>query len=581
MKRHNPPRLSRPYSSAGFLLPLLVSAEPTVALETTGAQPPTVVSPIGGAFLVNSPDGGVEMIFAQASGDAREVARKRTTDHGRSWSQPESVLKLPGPGWGAPLPLLTKSGELQFFWMVARGARRKPAVDYFIDVWQAHSSTGQSVWTKPQRIFEGYVGSINGMTQLRGGRIVLPFAYWVGGRPEAPPTGANITITVYSDDGGKTWKQSPAKLTAPCYENYNGSNYGAVEPTIIELKDGRVWMLIRTQTGCLYESFSPDGADWSEPKPSRFCSSDSPAWLVRLPDGRIVLFWNNCENTSRIDGQGVYTNRDALHAAISSDEGKTWRGYREVCRDPLRNESPPKRGDRGTAYPYAVATKDNKVLVVTGQGQGRRSILLVDPEWLCQTRCQDDFSGGLDGWCVFKAFGRPKGWWRDRTVGPRLVDHPDRPGAKVLHIRRPDEKDGDGAVWNFPLGRQGKLTVRLRLQPGFGGGSIALADRFIQPNDNVGEKKVLVTLPLGRDGALPGEGKLVPGRWHALDLNWDLDKAACNVVVDGKPACTLPMSKAPSPGVCYVRFRSTANAIDAAGCLIESVEADVSVGTTR
>jgi len=29
----------------------------------------------------------------------------------------------------------------------------------------------------------------------------------------------------------------------------------AVEPTILQLKDGRVWMLIRTQTGWLYESF--------------------------------------------------------------------------------------------------------------------------------------------------------------------------------------------------------------------------------------------------------------------------------------------------------------------------------------
>ena len=118
-------------------------------------------------------------------------------------------------------------------------------------------------------------------------RIVVPFAYWVGGRPSAPPTGSNITTTVYSDDDGRTWRQSPAKLTAPCYEGYNGSNYGACEPTILELADGRVWMLIRTQTGRLYESFSPDGAEWSQPEPSRFCSSNSPGWLLRLPDRRI------------------------------------------------------------------------------------------------------------------------------------------------------------------------------------------------------------------------------------------------------------------------------------------------------
>ncbi len=343
----------------------------------------------------------------------------------------------------------------------------------------------------------------------------------------------------------------------------------------MELKDGRVWMVIRTQTGWLYESFSNDGAAWSEAKPTPFCSSDSPAALVRLSDGRIALFWNNCENTSRIDGQGVYTNRDALHGAVSDDEGRTWRGYREICRDPLRNESPPKRGDRGTSYPYPVATKDGKVLVVTGQGSGRRHALLVDPAWFCETHTRDDFSAGLDGWCVFKAFGPAKYWWRDRVQGARLIDHPAKTGAKVLQVRRPDDKDGDGAVWNFPAGRQGTLTVRLLIQPGFGGGSVALADRFIQPNDDVGEKKVLVTLPIRADGELPGGTKLEPGQWQTVKLRWDIGKTECEVTVDGKPACTLPMSKETTAGPSYVRLRSTAQTADTAGLLVESVEAAV------
>ena len=45
----------------------------------------------------------------------------------------------------------------------------------------------------------------------------------------------------------------------------------------IELRDGRLWMLMRTQTGFLYESFSRDqGENWSEAGPSRFISSSSP-----------------------------------------------------------------------------------------------------------------------------------------------------------------------------------------------------------------------------------------------------------------------------------------------------------------
>jgi len=33
----------------------------------------------------------------------------------------------------------------------------------------------------------------------------------------------------------------------------------------------------------------------------------------------------------------VFTNRDALHAAISDDEGRTWKGFRELALNEIRN----------------------------------------------------------------------------------------------------------------------------------------------------------------------------------------------------------------------------------------------------
>ena len=538
-------------------------------------QPPVVLGPAAGSMLVAAPDGAVERILIRAGDSGRQLARRRSTDNGDTWSEPEALLESLPEGFGSPLPLRTENGELQLFWMVRRGTGRRPAIDFFIDVWNAHCTGGRTQGTEPQRIFEGYVGSINGMTQLADGRIVVPFARWVGGRPSGPPTGSNVTTTVYSDDGGRTWHQSPAELTAPCYEGYNGSNYGACEPTILQLADGRVWMLLRTQTGRLYESFSPNGAEWSEPKPSRFCSSNSPGWLVRLPNGRIVLLWNHCENTSRIDGQGVYTNRDALHAAVSGDEGKTWHGYREICRDPFRNEPPPKRGDRGTAYPYAVATGGGMILCITGQGHGRRNVLRIDPRWLDETEQEDDFSGGLDGWSVFTAFGEPVRYWRNRKQGAQLVDHPTRAGAKCLHLRRADENPPDGAVWNFPAGRKGRLMLKLMPGEGFAGASIALADRFIQPTDDVGEKKVLFRLPIRPDGGLPGGPRLETGRWHSVELAWDLEAGQCRVLVDGEPAAELARSSDQCAAVSYLRLRSTAETIDPAGFLVERVHVQV------
>ena len=114
------------------------------------------------------------------------------------------------------------------------------------------------------------------------------------------------------------------------------SAYGAVEPVAIELKDHRVWMLIRTQQGRFYESFSDDGIHWGAPLATRILSSDSPAGLVRLRDKRLVLLWNNC-----LRFPYAYGGRHVLHAAISEDDGKSWSGYREVAQDPLRALPPP------------------------------------------------------------------------------------------------------------------------------------------------------------------------------------------------------------------------------------------------
>ncbi|MCX7824488.1 MAG: glycoside hydrolase, partial [Verrucomicrobiae bacterium] len=89
---------------------------------------------------------------------------------------------------------------------------------------------------------------------------------------------------------------------------------GALEPALLELKDGRVWMLIRTSRGRFWESFSTDGGlTWSEAKPTAMESAHAPGHLARLADGRIALVWNRPQK-----------RRGELHLAFSSDEGRTW-----------------------------------------------------------------------------------------------------------------------------------------------------------------------------------------------------------------------------------------------------------------
>jgi hypothetical protein len=378
---------------------------------------------------------------------------------------------------------------------------------------------------------------------------------------------------MYSDDKGKTWQRSPSKLTSPVYEGFNGANYGACEPSLIQLKDGRVWMLLRTQAGFMYESFSEDdGKTWSPAAPSRFHSSNSPAFQVRLNDGRLVVFWNNCDHCPRLGKDGVYSGRDALHSAISDDEGRTWRGYREVYRDPTRNASPPKDGDRGTAYPHATVTKDNKVLLVSGQGAELRRRFLIDPEWLLEKSQTENFAN-LDAWHLFKGFGPPQRWWRDRVQGPELIKHPDKPDAKVMHLRRPDERDADGAVWNFPAARVGELTLRIRVQEGFGGGTICLSDFMLDPCDETAVSRSNLSIDIGPNGRFSETGLLVPGQWHTLIFSWDGKK--CELALDERPAGEFPLIKMGPDGVSYLRLRSSAKSLDTAGFMIESINMTV------
>jgi hypothetical protein len=97
----------------------------------------------------------------------------------------------------------------------------------------------------------------------------------------------------------------------------HGDHAGAIEPAVIELRDGRIWMLIRTTTGEFYQAFSADhGMTWDEARPSGIGSPSAPGHIISLASGRLALAWNNTMATTK--------SRDALSVALSEDDGKTW-----------------------------------------------------------------------------------------------------------------------------------------------------------------------------------------------------------------------------------------------------------------
>jgi hypothetical protein len=335
-------------------------------------------------------------------------------------------------------------------------------------------------------------------------------------------------------------------------------------------------MLMRTQTGVLYQSHSRDGVKWSPAQPTQFYSSSSPTAVTRLGDGSLVLVWNNAQMPARRGRQMLYAGRDVLHAALSTDEGKTWRGFREVYRDPARNRKPPASGDRGTAYPTVTQAKSGEIIVASGQGERHRGIVRFSPAWLLETTASEDFSQGLENCCAFTEFGKPYSIFLNRKQGPSVVDvASDREGEvrRALHVRRPAaDEPADAALWNFPAGKSGTLRFRLRIDAASQGGVIALSDRFFNPGDPQSVDQAMFVLPID---AKMAASESSDSEWRKIELRWNLAKKSCAVIVDGKPAAKLSLQH-PSPhGISYVRFQSTADKPDPLGLQIANVAVTV------
>jgi len=526
--------------------------------------------------IVQLPNGDLWACTLSVEGGTQTVAVQVSKDLGETWGDQQNVIHLDKDegSWGGPEVLVDRDGLVHIFLVcdLSKGFDEKgqpkniPKGRYGTtryDIYHTKSNEERTEWEKPKTIWKGYTGALNSVVQMKSGRILLPFSYLTDRNWRDRGEGLDAftfrgffnSTLVYSDDNGDTWRllERPFKVTTPDIV----SAYGAVEPVAVELSDGRVWMLIRTQQGRFYESFSEDGANWTPAKPNAILSSDSPAGLVRLPDDRIVLLWNKSLRFPYAHG-----GRHVMHAAISLDGGKTWRGHREVAWDPLRHEPPPPSGDHGTAYPFPTALQDGRVLFTTGQGEGRALIVLLDPDWLLETSRRDDFSQGLEKWTHFG------------TKGVEIQDHPDRSREKVLSIRRIDSEWPAAAVWNFPAGKKGKLKMEFLVDGESPGLQLGLTDHYSVPFDiedtfsnlfQVGVHPVTVDAP-----SLSVE----PGKWHTLEFNWDCEERICRITMNGKEAMRLPLRHDTADGICYLRLRSLGDESDGGAILVNRVAAD-------
>lgn len=226
-----------------------------------------------------------------------------------------------------------------------------PNADMLLPSYAIRSLDNGKTWVDLTELHGGWCGCLQDIIQTKNGNLVVP------GQELRYDKGRHATMPYVSTDDGKTWLRTQY-LDIPG----QGDHAGAIEGTVEQLKDGRLWMLIRSYHGFFYESYSSDdGLTWSAIKPSAITSTGSPGKLQRLASGRLLLLWNAIPNEG-------YVRREELFISFSEDEGKTWSPARVIARN---------KGGR-LSYIHAFEATPGELWITTMQGDLRARLYEKD-----------------------------------------------------------------------------------------------------------------------------------------------------------------------------------------------------------
>jgi len=397
--------------------------------------------------IIELADGRLLMAYTRfyAGGNdyaAGDIQGKTSDDGGATWSKPfqiESNTALSNVGRLAMMRLKKPfglesdiPGTLEHFSMAYQFSHLAHIYveqnDFYNNrlLFKTSTDEGQS-WSTPVQIND--TGTLAHICQrgdtalvLSTGRIVVP-VYGIFG-------GLCASYMYYSDDYGNTWQRSVGEISIDLYEGGRAfARTDFSEPTVAELRDGRLLCFGRTRVGQIYQSFSGNGGvSWSDAKPSGLASSFSPASLKTIPStGDLLCVWNHVSGQEIADG----LSRMRMSCAVSSNDGQSWSHYQNfdslddvgriepeggtvdnidelqaiqsrlaleepskaIFSDEIKQRYPHWGGYKHVDYPSVLLTSDHHVLVMygvyatTGKDLPLGNKLVVRPvDWLYE-RC--------------------------------------------------------------------------------------------------------------------------------------------------------------------------------------------------
>lgn len=313
-----------------------VAGEP-VAIKEGGVTKIRLLPPAKGnprnseGDFVQLKDGRVLFVYTHFTGGGGDHSRAHlagrfSSDGGRTWT-PSDVAVVPNEGKMNIMSvslLRLRSGAIALFYL------RKNSL-YDCRPLMRISTDEAKTWSEPTEVIGEkemgyYVLNNDRVVQLKSGRLVAPVS-----RHSVPGqkwSGRGVILCFLSDDNGKTWRRSRSELTGKTAKRH----VTLQEPGVVELKDGRLLMWMRTTAGSQYKSTSTDGGDtWSPAEPSNIIAPCSPASIERIPKtGHLLLVWNDHTKIS----PALRGKRTPFNVAISRDEGKTWERMKTLEDDP-------------------------------------------------------------------------------------------------------------------------------------------------------------------------------------------------------------------------------------------------------
>ena len=324
--------------------------------------------------VVELPNGDLLVVWFHGSGERTAddvlINAARWNHATGKWTEPFVIADTPGFPETNPVLFLDSKQRLMFFWPLIVAHKWETALmkyristDYQQPSGPPHWEFQDNIVLIPRNIeaktkaYAAAAASGTGPTADRARKLIehagdeyfSRMGWFTRTHPQQLPSG-RILVPMYSDgfsfgimaisdDGGITWTGSEPIIGEGC-----------VQPSVVRKNDGSLVAYLRDNgppPKRAQISFSKDdGVSWTVARDTEILNPGASLEVVRLRNGDWIMVYNDLE-----------AKRHSLVAAISDDEGATWKWRRHL------DGRPDQPGGVEYHYPSVIQARDGAVHV--------------------------------------------------------------------------------------------------------------------------------------------------------------------------------------------------------------------------